>query len=309
MKIWLKVLLSILVVASGSAFWFLLSGAYPTFGLISPTSAIVLVFFLAMLGVSFILLERNISALNLFLSASPMLLFLENKYLALGIMFGASILSFIPAGRIKKEIKSRTVFSVGEILQKGLPIFLTIFALSLAVFFYPEGGIKKFEDVIPKSVFEKALSISGKIPLMDKILPFSIPDPSKTVDEILVGVIRTENALTFDKLSPGQKGGILAQAKAELAKNLGIDNIEGRAKIGDVLYQGSIKTIEARFGAYKKYLPAVFAFAVFVAFRTLFIPLSWISIAISWIAFKILLYARVAKISKRLIPQEYIEFE
>ena len=84
--------------------------------------------------------------------------------------------------------------------------------------------------------------------------------------------------------------------------------IEGNLRIGDVLYQGSIGIIEARFGAYKKYLPAIFALAVFAAFRTLFIMLGWISVAISWIAFKILLYAGVVKIFTRTMPQEYVEF-
>ncbi|OGF68590.1 hypothetical protein A3H65_03090 [Candidatus Giovannonibacteria bacterium RIFCSPLOWO2_02_FULL_45_14] len=308
MRLLPKIILSGLIIASGGYFWYLVGGTNPIFGLISPFSAAVLVFFFGITGLSFILLGNNISALSIFLSAAPTLLFLENKYLALGIMFGSSILSFIPAGRIKKEIKSRMTFSVDELLRKGLPTFLTIMALSLAGFFYPEDGIRKFEDIIPKSAFEKVLTAAGKIPLAGKILPFDIPDPAKTVDEALITVIRSENAFIFDKLSQAEKSGILAQARAELAKNLGAEKIEGNLRIGDVLYQGSIGIIEARFGAYKKYLPAIFALAVFAAFRTLFIMLGWISVAISWIAFKILLYAGVVKIFTRTMPQEYVEF-
>ncbi|OGF51878.1 hypothetical protein A3I27_02315 [Candidatus Giovannonibacteria bacterium RIFCSPLOWO2_02_FULL_43_11b] len=243
MKFLPKILFLVLIVASGGYFWLLLSGTHPTFGLMSSLSAAVLVFFLGILGVSFILLEPNLTALSLFLSASPVLLFLENKYLALGIMLGLSILSFIPTRRIKKEIKSRITFSIREILHKGMPTFLTLMALSLAAFFYPIEGIRKFEDIIPESFFEKALTF----------LPFEVPS--------------------------------------------------------DALYRTSIDLLQERFRAYERYLPAVFAFAVFVAFRTLFIPLGWLGIAISWIAFKILLYAGVVKISTRPIPQEYIEFK
>src|SRR3989344_4756216 len=71
-------------------------------------------------------LAKNISALLVLLSASPTLLFLGDKYLALGIMLGSATLSFVPAHRIKKEIKSRMIFSVGEMLHKGMPVFLTI---------------------------------------------------------------------------------------------------------------------------------------------------------------------------------------
>ncbi len=244
MKLWQKLILSALVVASGGYFWFLLGGAYPpTLGLISSLSAVVLIFFLGMIGLAFILLEKNISALSIFLSASPTLLFLEDKYLALSIMLGSAILSFVPAVRIKKEIESRMIFSVGEILHKGMPAFLTIIALSLAAFFYPQLGAITFQDIIPESFFEKALAF----------LPFEVPR--------------------------------------------------------DALYKTSIDLLQERFRAYERYLPAVFIFVVFAAFRTLFILFGWISIAISWLAFKILLYAGILKISTRQMPQEYIEFK
>jgi len=244
MKLWQKLMLSALVVASGGYFWFLLGGAYPpTLGLISSLSAVVLVFFLGMLGLAFILLEKNISALLVLLSASPTLLFLGDKYLALGIMLWSATLSFVPAHRIKKEIKSRMIFSVGEMLHKGMPVFLTIMALSLAAFFYPQLGAITFQDVIPESFFEKVLAF----------LPFEVPE--------------------------------------------------------DALYQTSIDLLQERFRSYERYLPVVFVFVVFAAFRTLFILLGWIGIAISWLAFKILLYASVVKISTRPMPQEYIEFK
>lgn len=243
MKLWPKFLLSFLVISSGCLFWFILSGAYPTFGLNSSALVIVLVFFFGATGLSFILLEQNESVINLILSASPVFLFLEDKYLAVGIMLGIAILGLVPSGRIKKEIKSRLTFSVGEILHKGFPFFLTIFALALAAFFYPRVGLVTIQDIIPESFFERTLAF----------LPFDAPS--------------------------------------------------------DALYETSIDLLRDRFRAYERYLPAVFTFAVFVGFRTIFIILGWLSLVISWILFKMFLYGGLVKISTRVADQEYITFE
>lgn len=251
-----QIILSILVILTGAAFWFLVNGAaISVWGFLPAFAAIDLIIFLALAGLSFIFLFPSRVALLLLISSVPILFFLENKLLALAIILLFSLLSFFPASWTRKEGQSRLRFSVTEVLGQGFGTFLTLLALTLAAFLYPQGKIVQFQDIIPESVFENTLEFSGRhLPL-----PFLSSDLSR-----------------------------------EEKKNF---------------YQFSIEMLEERFGGYRRYLPAVFALAVFAALRTAFILFGFLAIAFGWLIIKILLYADVLAIKTREVVQDYIEFK
>lgn len=74
----------------------------------------------------------------------------------------------------------------------------------------------------------------------------------------------------------------------------------------ELLYQNALGFFEARFGAYEKYLPAVFAFGTFIVLRTLFIVVGWMSMALAWLIFKLLLYSGTFVLATRPVAQEYL---
>lgn len=304
-----QLIISLLVIASGGGFWFLVDGTTITSLGFLPLFAIVdLAFFFAFLGLSFIFLRPRIAAFNVLISFLPVLFFLENKFLALGIILFSSFFTIFPARRIQIELSERLIFSIYDIIHKGLPTLLTVLALALAAFFYPNQDQRRFEDVIPENFFQKVMVASNKLLPLQKIFPFEIPDPNKTVDEVIMDSLRKEGGDTFFRLSKAEQEDVLREARKELSRNLKTETLPGDAKVGSFLYKSSIDVMEERFGAYKKYLPAVFVFTVFAALRTLFIFLGWTSIAISWIVYRILLYTGMIKLSKRQITQEFIEY-
>src|SRR3989338_2945622 len=305
-----KILIAVLAALSGAAFWFLAEGATVwSLGIISLWGFISLVIYLALLGLAFMFLSPRYTVGIIFLSALPMVYFLENKLLGVAIAAGLAILTFPPAIRIKKEMDFRLSFSAWDILRKGFPTFLTILALALAAFFYPQNNAMRFEDIIPESVFKTTLSVAKKSLPLSSVLPFDLPDPEKTVNEVLKEAISLEAGVDFKDIPQEEQERILAEARLQLARNFGVERVDGDDKVGDALYRGSIGFIEERFGAYRRYLPAVFALAVFAAFRTLFVFVGLLSIALVWIIIRILLYTGALAISERQVSQEFIEFK
>ncbi|MBI2024230.1 hypothetical protein HYT00_02495 [Candidatus Giovannonibacteria bacterium] len=298
-----------LAAISEAVFWYLTGAASASeFGTIQFLAGISLMTFFVFIGLSFLFSSVSWILFAVFAGALPILFSLDDVSTSIGIIIILSVLSLIPAWLIKREIGIRRNFSVWYNLYRGFPLFLTLLSLSLALYFYSSEKAQTFEEIIPQSLFEKALGAAGKISLINSFLPFNIPNPNKTVNEALIEQIRLRSGEDLTKYSVVEREIILSEARNILARNLEVKNIDGNAKVGTIFYRESIKLLEEKFESYRMYLPLAFALAVFAAFRTSFIFAGWLAVALCWIIYKILLYTRVVELTKREVPHEYIEF-
>lgn len=239
-----QLVLSMFIIVSGGALWFLFDEVVSP----SPYALADLTLFTSLLGLGFLLLPAWLPVILIFISFLPVTIFMDDILLAAALLAFFPILTLIPAFMVKSEILSRVNFSVPGLLRRGLPTFLSLMAIALAVFFYPGDREITFENIIPRNIFDNVISVTEEI----------------------IG------------------------AKGSLPREL--------------VYQSTLDLLQARFGAYEKYLPAVFAFGIFALFRTLFIVLGWVSISLALFIFKFLVWTGMVVVSRRPASQEYISF-
>lgn len=307
-RIW-QIIFSGLAAISEALFWFLAGAASVSeLGTLQLFAGMDLIIFFIVLGLSFLFSPVWLTSIAILLGGIPIIFALKNFSASVGIIFLLSILSLIPAWLIQREISIRKNFSVWYNLYRGFPAFFTILSLTFALYFYSLGGAGTFEEIIPQSLFEKALMGVGKVSFVNSLLPFKIPNPDQTVDQALEDQIRSKYGKDFARIPSLEREVLLSEARNTLARNLGLEKIDGHSKVGAIFYKESVQLLEEKFESYKIYLPLAFAIAVFAAFRTSFIFAGWLAVALCWIIYKILLYTRVVALVKREVSQEYIKF-
>ena len=305
-----EAVLVILIILSGACFWFFARGASlgPEAGFWS-WAALALALSLAFLGLGFFLLPFWLVSLAVFFSASPLFFLFPKEAYAYGFLAAGVSLAAIPATwRARREAEARLKFSVGAVLRKSLPFFLTIVSVLLAAAFYPRGYSLGFPEIIPKSFFERSLGIAGRTLPFEAVLPFPVPDLNKTVDEVLLETLGSELGVSLSRIARPEREALLNQARSELSKNLGI-SFKGSIKISDLLYDFLIQTLEARFGAFKAYLPFVYSLGVFAVSRSVFAVAGWVSIVFAWILVKLGMLAGVLVFDRRPLSQEYLRLK
>src|SRR3989344_3541976 len=278
-----EAVLVILIILSGACFWFLARGASldPEAGFWS-WAALALALSLAFLGLGFFLLPFWLVSLAVFFSASPLFFLFPKEAYAYGFLAAGVSLAAIPATwRARREAEARLKFSVGAVLRKSLPFFLTIVSVLLAAAFYPSGYSLGFPEIIPKSFFERSLGIAGRTLPFEAVLPFPVPDLNKTVDEALLETLGSELGISF----------------------------KGSIKVADLLYDLLIKTLEARFGTFKAYLPFVYSLGVFTVSRSVFAVAGWVSVVFAWILVKLGAHTGVLVFDRRPLSQEYLRLK
>jgi hypothetical protein len=184
----LQLLLTLLVVLSGASFWFLFQEAIAEPEGSMPLLALLdLALYVALLGLSFILLPVWLPPLAVFLSTSPLLLlFLEDLTLGLAFVFGFSFMVLVPTFRARREAELRLEFLLFPILRKGIPIFLTIAALFLVASFYPQTKDLELEDVIPKHLLAENLKFGSYLGMNTGV-------DEKAIDILYLQIIQTLN--------------------------------------------------------------------------------------------------------------------
>ncbi|MDP3762722.1 MAG: hypothetical protein Q8Q97_01440 [bacterium] len=248
-----EAVLVMLIILSGACFWFLARGALLDLGAgFWSWTALALALSLAFLGLGFFLLPFWLVSLAVFFSASPLFFLFPEEAYSYGLLAAGVSLAAIPVTwRARREAEARLKFSVGAVLRKSLPFFLTLTSVLLAAAFYPASSSLGFPDVIPKSFFEQSLGIAGRTLPFEAVLSFPVPD----------------------------------------------------------LYDLLMKTLEARFGAFKAYLPLVYSLGVFAVSRSVFAVIGWVSIVFAWVLVKLGASAGVLVFDRRPLSQEYLRLK
>ena len=161
---------------------------------------------------------------------------------------------------------------------------------------------------MPQNIFESVFGLVGKTIPFEAALPFPVPDLNKTVDDTILATLGEELGVPLSQILKPERERLLAEARSELSKALGI-KVQGSARIGGILYPYLIGAMEKNFGAYKKYLPALFSFGIFVLARSFFIILGWVSMIFAGLLVKLGLTAGAFVFDRRELTQEYLRLK
>lgn len=226
------------------------------------------------------------------------------------LFFVSLVLTFSAVYRVRKEFNLSLGFSLSKVAKSGLPIYFTITALIISVFFFSNiKEDKAISAILPKSALNFILkNLTGPIESLSNLPKgfFELLDPESTVDEVLLKLIEkqlSDQKVDISKLSQKELLQGVFSEREEFSKILGI-KLNGQEKIGDVFYSIVSQRIEKLAGPYKKYLPAVSAIAFFLAFRTLTIPLYYLTFVITFFLLNIMTASKIIKKEVRQIEVE-----
>lgn len=183
--------------------------------------------------------------------------------------------------RVHREYILSLGFSLSKILNAGLPIYFTVAALIVSVFYsFLVDQEKAISILLPKPALNFTLkALAGPIQQFTGIPKI---DPNETVNDLLDALIQSQlqaKGFSISQVSPAilnqQRHGYLLG----LSENYKI-KLTGKERVGDVLYTTITERAETLLGPYKSYLPAISVVGFFLAFKTLTWPLFYISLFI-----------------------------
>lgn len=212
----------------------------------------------------------------------------------LGALAFSLILTAFAVEHIRKEYAHSLGFSLGRIARSGLPTYFTAASLVIAafslVYLSPE---KSFTVLFPKSVIAvslRALPAGGALNLP------SI-DPEATVDDFLSALVRERlksQGIDLSSFSEKEIAEALADQRLALSRQYGVE-LSGREKVADVFYRSVTQYIRDLLGPYEYYLPFASALAFFLSFKTLTIPLYYLTLFLAFLLIKLMLWGKILK--------------
>lgn len=270
---------------------------------------------------------------GLILAASFFLLsaiFVKNKWLVYGSILmglGAPYL-FIPAHsisillfvaslalavfavyRVRGELNFSLNFSLFKTAKAGLPIYFTVASLIISVFYLTQiQNQEPISTLFPKPALNFALDkFSGPISSLTGLPAIK---PEKRVDELLYDLLREQlkaQGVSEEKIPKKELEILLAGQRDQIAKQFGI-RLNGQEKAVDAFYEIVTEKVKELLGPYQQYLPLVSALAFLLAFKTLTIPLYYVTIFLSFILIKLMLLIKILKSEKQQIEVERMTF-
>lgn len=230
--------------------------------------------------------------------------FIKSTGVALGGLGVTLLLYLFAISQIKNEVAISLSFSLRKYLRSGLPIFFTALALMFSVFYFTlflHSADDYISSLVPKGLFATSLSILQN-PIQGLIPGFN---PNLTIDEILLSALQSQadGKTNIGALSPQEKTMLLRQGYDQIKQQFGI-RVTGKEKGIDVLYRLANQKIGEFAGPYKRYIPYVAAFGVFLTVKILAWPLYWTTILLSFILVKALIAVKFLKREKTQIEVE-----
>lgn len=223
----------------------------------------------------------------------------------LGSLVAVCFLGFFSAYRMRNEFFYSLTFNLAKIARPGLTLFFTTISLVAATFYFSAfGGSNAVSALLPKPLFTLTLEKFGGI--FAEYTHRSSIDPNATVDDLLFDVARGElsqKKVDINKLPQDEREKLLASLKKEVSAQYGL-KLTGKEKVGDVFYVTVTGEIEKLLGPYRIYLPYASAFAFFLAFKTLTLPLYYVVMGINFLLLKILIGSKIIKKEKQTLEVE-----
>ena len=279
------------------------------FSLITPLAGLVLAAALFLLTAIFVENPWLVFGLTMLGSGVPYLFIPANTTIII-LFFASLALAFSAIYRTRKEFNLSLGFSLSKIARAGLPIYFTISSLIISVFYFTNiREEKNISALLPKSALNFTLKkLPGSIESLSGLPTgfFELLNPEATVDEALLKLIEKrlkDQNIDVSKLSHQELLQAVSSQREEFTKILEI-KLEGQEKVGDVFYDMISQRIEKLFGPYKKYLPAVSAFAFFLAFKTFTLPLYYLTYLFTFLLLKIMTLSKIVTKETKQIEVE-----
>lgn len=316
--------LAVLTVAAGAANAYLwqrmffagLAGSTSFYSL--PVAALLLAALLFACSAAFIR-TRPLRILTSFLAVSIGYLLVPPEptvFIALGL---AALGGMYAAGQIVREEREAVSFSIRKIFRGGLPMFFTVTALMLAVFYFSSFRAHPGELLIPRSAFDAVVELmrrfSGAValpvstsgnpiaPILSGILSIAA-NPNMTINELILDQAKVQPG--FAALTASQRDELLRQGRAVLAEEFGI-TLTGNEKMGDILYRTTNAQLERFVGPYRDYLPFIAALGFFIAVKAVTLPVYWATLLLIFAVVQLLTRAGVLKKTSATISVERLE--
>ena len=237
-------------------------------------------------------------------------------FIALGF---AALGGMYAAGQIVREESEAVSFSIRKIFRSGMPMFFTVTALMLAVFYFSSFRSRPGEFLIPRTAFDAVVQVLQRLSGV-AAFPVSVPgnafapifsgivsiatNPEMTVNELILDQAKAQPG--FTALSAGERLELLRQGRAVLSEQFGIA-LTGNEKMGDILYRTTNTQLERFAGPYREYLPFIAALGFFIAVKAVTLPVYWATLFLIFLVVKLLTSAGVLKKTTATMQVERLE--
>lgn len=232
-------------------------------------------------------------------------LFVGATNIIAGIFVATALLISFAVYRIQQEVAYSLGFSIVKTLKSGLPLYFTIFALVLAVLYSANLDEEKaVSSLLPKPALYFSLQSLGGF--AKSLIGLPVINPDATVDELLKTLLEEQlrpQGLNFANLPAQEIRRLLIAQRQELSRQFGID-VSGNEKIIDIFYTATIKRLRELLGPYTSYLPAISALVFFFAFKTLTVPLYYLTLLITALLIRLLRAVNVVRSERQQVEVE-----
>lgn len=211
--------------------------------------------------------------------------------------------------RIRSEYALSVGFSISKIVKDGLPLYFTIASLLISVFYLHQFNRQTgTETLVPRPALDYTLRWLSKNPAMFDSLGLPALDPAMTIDDVLMAFLRKEireQGVPESRVPKEELARLLAEQREALSSQYGI-SLHGNEKVGDVLNRAVQGYMARLLGPYQEYLPFASAAAFFLAFKTLTLPLYYITLLLTYVLIKLAFYGNILKREKEKIEVERV---
>jgi hypothetical protein len=266
----------------------LIAGELTGIGLLIPIGILVLTGSLFSLTAVFVGDSRIRIPAAVMASGAPILAVAPSKPSL--IFFGGAILLILFAlHRIKAEFYFSFGFSTVKILKHGLPLYFTVVAAVLSFLSFTtvdEEGAWKI--LFPPALVQPVFSFFGDSLRQTLGIPVLRLDMTgrDLLKEIANQQLQPKN-LTFTRLPLAEQTRLLEELRIQFLTNSGID-LGGAKSLADIFRETVERKADLLLGQYRRYLPAAAALTLFLALKTLTIPISYLTMFVTFLLIAVL---------------------
>ena len=241
----------------------------------------------------FLLTPRFLATATYLATALPAFLFFGWRGIEVIAVLVFFLTVFFGYTWVQREQKNLIPFWYSRLIRKGMPIFFTGLAFTLALF-YNTSPVGRISDVpqIPSSVIDAVL-----IPV-EYSLRTSIPDFRRDMKISEVEELGVRELPRAINVSPQLTNRVVKDYFSKLPAP------EREKTITEFLTTFVNAQLQATILPYKQFLPVIYLFGLFLVFRALATPFMWIAIGLGWVIMKMLLRVNWLTLRKVEVEKE-----
>ena len=216
--------------------------------------------------------------------------------MAISVLFG-----LFSANRMRNEYNLSSIFQLSLILRGGLSIFLSVLAIMVSTYYYVDfKEVRSVTTLLPRPLVN---ATAGRI---SAFVGFPDYDPNQKVDEYLADFISkrlADRKISVATIPKAEFRQLVADQRVDFSKQMGIP-LTGNERVGDVTYIALTEKMRQILKPIQAYVPFITAAAFFLGFKTLMLPLYYVTFLILYMVIRFLTKLRFFKKEVREIEVE-----